>query len=413
MNRLKALGPGLLYAGAAIGVSHLVQSTRAGAEFGFTLLWAVVAANVIKFPFFEFGPRYTAATGKSLISGYRELGKGALLLFLLLTLCTMFIVEAAIISVTAGLAENFFHLGLPIAEWATILLVICSILLLFGRYSLLDNLIKVIILVLSITTIAAFFSSLFGHPHPEAYFKSFEWNQPDHVFFLIALMGWMPAPLDISVWHSVWSVAKNRAQKSRSSLADALFDFRVGYWGTLFMAIFFLSLGALVFFGGTEKVQPSAVGFANQLISLYTDSLGGWAFYIISVAAFTTMFSTALTCLDAFPRVLRPTTKLLFPRWNKASYNKSLYRVWLFITGTGTLLVVIFFMQSMKQLVDVATTISFLTAPVLAILNYQLIFGGRIKKAYVPGKRMKTLSLAGIVFLVGFSLYFLVVRFVF
>ena len=39
---LKRLGPGLLFAGAAIGVSHLVQSTRAGADFGFGLLWALL-----------------------------------------------------------------------------------------------------------------------------------------------------------------------------------------------------------------------------------------------------------------------------------------------------------------------------------------------------------------------------------
>ena len=45
-NFLKSLGPGLLWAGAAIGVSHLVQSTRAGAGFGFALVWVVVLANV-------------------------------------------------------------------------------------------------------------------------------------------------------------------------------------------------------------------------------------------------------------------------------------------------------------------------------------------------------------------------------
>ena len=36
--KLKNLGPGLLFAGAAIGVSHLVQSTRAGADFGLGLI---------------------------------------------------------------------------------------------------------------------------------------------------------------------------------------------------------------------------------------------------------------------------------------------------------------------------------------------------------------------------------------
>lgn len=48
---LKTLGPGLLYAGAAVGVSHLVQSTRAGASYGFELIWVVIVANIIKYPF--------------------------------------------------------------------------------------------------------------------------------------------------------------------------------------------------------------------------------------------------------------------------------------------------------------------------------------------------------------------------
>ena len=64
---LAVLGPGILFASTAIGVSHLVQSTRAGAIAGFGLLWAVVAANLAKYPFFEFGSRYANATGESLV----------------------------------------------------------------------------------------------------------------------------------------------------------------------------------------------------------------------------------------------------------------------------------------------------------------------------------------------------------
>ena len=53
IQNLKKLGPGLLFAGAAIGVSHLVQSTRAGADFGFGLLWALVISIILKYPFFN------------------------------------------------------------------------------------------------------------------------------------------------------------------------------------------------------------------------------------------------------------------------------------------------------------------------------------------------------------------------
>ena len=44
---ISKLGQGLLFAGAAIGVSHLVQSTRAGADFGFGLIWALILLSLI------------------------------------------------------------------------------------------------------------------------------------------------------------------------------------------------------------------------------------------------------------------------------------------------------------------------------------------------------------------------------
>ena len=56
IDQIKKLGPGLLFAGAAIGVSHLVQSTKAGAEFGFGLIWALILCNFFKYPFFYLEP---------------------------------------------------------------------------------------------------------------------------------------------------------------------------------------------------------------------------------------------------------------------------------------------------------------------------------------------------------------------
>ena len=74
IQNLKKLGPGLLFAGAAIGVSHLVQSTRAGADFGFGLLWALISI-ILKYPFFQYGSRFALATKMSLLDGYYKLGK--------------------------------------------------------------------------------------------------------------------------------------------------------------------------------------------------------------------------------------------------------------------------------------------------------------------------------------------------
>ncbi|MDX1673143.1 MAG: Nramp family divalent metal transporter, partial [Balneolaceae bacterium] len=108
----KSLGPGLLIAAAAIGVSHLVQSTRAGANYGFALVWAVVLANLFKYPFLEFGPRYAIATGESMVEGYKRLGRWAIWIFVVLTVGTMFAVQAAVTIVSASLAAEMTGIAL-------------------------------------------------------------------------------------------------------------------------------------------------------------------------------------------------------------------------------------------------------------------------------------------------------------
>lgn len=142
-----AFGPGLILAAAAIGVSHLVQSTRAGAEFGFALVWAVLLANMSKYPFLEFGPRYTITKRESIIQGYQRLGKWALYTFSGFTMLTMCVVQAAVTIVTASLAAELTGITLNPLLWSAIILAICIAILGAGQYSALDKAIKVIIVV--------------------------------------------------------------------------------------------------------------------------------------------------------------------------------------------------------------------------------------------------------------------------
>ena len=83
-GRLRALGPGVLMATAAIGGSHLVASTQAGALFGWQLIWLILLINILKYPFFRFGVEYTLSNNESLLSGYARRGKVYLYSFMLL-----------------------------------------------------------------------------------------------------------------------------------------------------------------------------------------------------------------------------------------------------------------------------------------------------------------------------------------
>ena len=156
-NSLALFGPGLLYAGAAVGVSHLVQSTRAGADFGYQLLWVVVVVNLIKYPIFELGPRYAAATGETLLDGYRRLGSWAVWMYVLMSVSTMFIFMGAISIVTAGLFANLFELQTNPVFLAIILLVISMLILGIGHYHTLDRIMKFVIVMLTLSTVAAVF----------------------------------------------------------------------------------------------------------------------------------------------------------------------------------------------------------------------------------------------------------------
>ncbi|MCO4822203.1 MAG: Nramp family divalent metal transporter, partial [Flavobacteriaceae bacterium] len=232
---LKSLGPGLLFAGAAIGVSHLVQSTRAGADFGLGLIWALLLVNLFKYPFFQFGPRYASATGESLLDGYKKLGKGVLVAYYIITFATMFTIQTAVTIVTAGLASSLFGDFINIELWTVVILVICLLLLIFGRYKLLDGLIKVIIITLTISTIAAVIAALNNNDASISMQQIVPKNAIE-IGFLIAFMGWMPAPLDISVWHSLWAIEKRNDDASFTP-KSALFDFNVGYISTIVLGI--------------------------------------------------------------------------------------------------------------------------------------------------------------------------------
>ena len=399
-NIFKSLGPGLLFAGAAVGVSHLVQSTRAGADFGFGLLWVLLLATVFKYPFFQFGPRYAAATGETLLDGYKKLGKVVLAISYAISFLTMFIIQAAVTIVTAGLAINIFG-TFDLFTWSVLITISSMIILLVGKYKLLDGLMKYVILLLTICTLFAVTAALLKNN--QAF--SFEQVIPKgtiEITFLIAFLGWMPTSLDISIWQSIWSVEKEKISHQKITPKQAIFDFNVGYIGTIFLAACFLILGALVMHNSEQSFSNKGGVFAGQLIELYTKNLGNFAYVFIAIAALTTMFSTTITALDASPRAMSKANELLFP--TKIKLN---YWFWIVVLSLGTFIILKYFSDNMGLMVKIGTILSFLTAPFYAILNYILITGKYTPKEHRPSIYLKILSICGIIFLVGFSAWFL------
>ncbi len=408
-QRLRAVGPGILFAGAAIGVSHLVQSTRAGAGFGFTLLWAVVLVLFFKYPFFQFAHRYTVAAGESMLQGYRRLGHGALVVFMVIVVVSSFITTAAVTIVTAGLVGALLGLDVSLTWLSMGLLVLISVLLLVGRYGLLDMGMKVMVLVLGVLTLVAVGVAWKHGPVGDP-----AWQDPDiwsvgGITFLLALMGWMPAPLDISVWSSLWILEKHREDPTLPQRTGAMLDFNLGYGATVVLALAFVSFGALVMHGTGVKFSPSGLIFSQQLIHMYTNTLGAWTRPVIALVAFITMFSTTLTVLDGYARTL--SSGLLLMVDGERALGKKLYPLFLLAQIIIAGLIINRFLGSMKTLVDIVTVLAFLAAPLVAGLNFRVMFLPTVPREQRPGRAMMIYCTAGMLFLVGFSLVWLKIRY--
>jgi Mn2+/Fe2+ NRAMP family transporter len=409
----QAFGPGLLWAAAAIGVSHLVQSTRAGADAGFALAGVILLALILKYPFFEYGPRYAAATGRSLIEGYAGIGRWAVWTYLLITLATAVIVNAAILLFTGFLLLSVFGLDLPVWLAAGALYGACAALLWIGRFRLLDRTVKAILIALAVSTL---FAAVLAFPHADlatiALIPDVGPGAMVSFAFLVALVGWMPSAVDISVWNSLWTLAKDEAEGARASVRNALLDFRIGYAGTGVLAFAFLTLGAAVMHGAGETFSPAGAVFSLQLVELYGQTLGAWSRPFVLIAVLTTMLSTSLTVVDGFPRGIARSIEVLAgrrPAGAPVDRREIGGIYWAAMAGIGmaTPLLLALFVGSLTGMVDFATTVTFLTAPVLGYLNLRAVLSDDVAPEHRPGAALRWLSWTALAVLAAFGVVYL------
>ncbi|TMP57510.1 divalent metal cation transporter [Pseudoalteromonas sp. S1612] len=397
-SRLGALGPGILMATAAIGGSHLVASTQAGALFGWQLFWLIVVVNVLKYPFFRFGMEYTLATKNSLVEGYKSQGPGYFYSFIALNIIAAVVNTAGVLLLTASLLHYALPISIPVTLLCWLILAACLIILLLGHFKALDNVAKAIMGLLTIATITALVIAINNGPVAPVNYVGPSPYELAMLGFMVALMGWMPAPIEISALSSLWLKEKQAQQSVTKS--QGLFDFNVGYWLTAGLALVFFSLGALVQYGQSSNIELGGVAFAKQLIDMYALTIGEWARPLVSAIAFLCMFGTTLTVLDGYARTLNESHKLLGFKQSKHSLN-----TWLILQALAGMAVILFFKSALGPMLTFAMTLAFVTTPVFAWLNFSLV---RSEPAIKHSLFLRGLTWLGLVYLVGFAMAFVV-----
>jgi Mn2+/Fe2+ NRAMP family transporter len=139
---LRNIGPGMVIAATGLGAGDLIAASVAGARFGTTILWAAVVGAIMKYAMNEGLTRWQLATGSTLLEGWvQRLPKIISLYFFVYLLVWSFIVAGALIA-AAGLAAHALYPGLSVELWGILHSLLALALVIIGRYSLLEHLMK-------------------------------------------------------------------------------------------------------------------------------------------------------------------------------------------------------------------------------------------------------------------------------
>lgn len=413
IDLIRIIGPGILYAAAAVGISHLVQATRTGAVYGLSLTTVIIFACLIKYPAIRFGTDYAVATGNNLITGYIRQGRLALAIFLSNVIFTVLFVPVAIALVTAGLLKGIFGINMSDMVLTAVVLFSTGLILIRGQYRLLERITKALVAVFTVLIFFAVAAVIGKVDWAPGNFLPPALNTTT-LFFIVTITGFMPSPLTAGTISSLWITAKTRQTGFRPTHSEAVLDFNIGFSTSLVLAIFFMLLGAGIMFGTGAEFAASSGGFAQQLIQIFTQTIGGWSFWFIGVAAIAVMYSSVLTVLDGNVRFVQILLAYLFPNLGSGESETGkpkLYNIIVICVCIGAAIVLSFFMQSFRAFIDLVSVVVAVTAPLLAILNHRAVTSDEIPVESRPSRLMLSWSLLGIFIMSIVSICYMYFRF--
>lgn len=389
------LGPGAVTMAAGIGTSHFLLAPTAGAMFGYALAWTVLAAHLVKYPAFDYASRYSHATGESLIEGFARLGPGHLALGFFGVAVAL--EGGVILGGVASVAASALIAGLPWVPFGFAVLGVCAAcgaLLWFGAYRGMERAAVLMLVVFAALTllVGALVLPDVGRMARGALIPAI----PAGSLLLVgALLGFMPAPLELGVMMSIWQVDGGLPEdgaKRRAHLPEALTDFRVGYLLAVVLGLVLVGLGASLL--QPRGLVPEGPGVITTISEIYGATLGTGVVPLYLLAAFLGMLATVLGVIDGFPRgASRALESTGRPRVQTRSGRD--VRYWLILyamlaVGVG----VAVFLPDPTLLVSLAATATVLLAPTWYLMIVLCVH--RLPKEDRPPRALRAWAWAGV-----------------
>ena len=298
IEKFKNIGPGALVAAAFIGPGTVTTCTVSGANYGYTLVWAIVFATLATIIFQEMAARIGIATQKGLAENIRERIPNAVVKWICLILVIVAIFIGNVAYETGNITGGILGLGAIFEISAEVKIaciigisVVAAILLFIGNFKVVQNVLTVVVVLMGLVFVVTAFAS---QPDWGAVIAGLMPTLPSTeqtggtspILVVVGLIGTTVVPYNLFL-HA--SSAADR-WKDPAQVSDARFDaaLSIGLGG--FFSLCIIICAAANIYGTGVKVTSGAA-----MATALTSTLGGWATVLFGIGLFCAGFTSAIT----------------------------------------------------------------------------------------------------------------------
>ncbi|MBD2355261.1 Nramp family divalent metal transporter [Tolypothrix sp. FACHB-123] len=350
-DNLKWLGPSFLWMLSAAGSGELLFTPRIAALYGYTLLWALLAAVILKWFINGEVGRFSVCTGTTILEGFKQL-PGPKNWAVWLILLPQIVVAISTVAGLAGAAATALILvsGGTVQLWTVIIIVVTAAIVFLGQYNLVEKISSYIGIARTIAVVAA---AIFVFPNFRKLASGLVPQVPQDVQYqeILPWLGFMLAGAAGLMWYSYWVDARgygaasvkgqesidpkqlNREEKKklRGWLKLMTISNTLAVVGALLAALSFLILGGELL--RPQGLVPQENQVAETLGNLLGDLWGTFGFWFMVAIVFITFCSTVLSVEDGFGRMFADGTQIILQgfgvrgRWTNEQFLQKFYVV--------------------------------------------------------------------------------------
>ncbi len=348
-QRFKWLGPSFLWMLSAAGSGELLFTPRIAAFYGYSLLWALLAAVILKWFINGEVGRFSVCTGATILEGFKQL-PGPKNWAIWLILLPQVVVAISTVAGLAGAAATALILmtGGTVQLWTVIIIVVTAAIVLFGQYNVVEKISSYVGIARTIAVVAA---AILVFPNLRQLAAGLVPQIPQNVRYqeILPWLGFMLAGAAGLMWYSYWVEARGygaagvkgkeaidpkqlnqeQRQKLRGWVSLMTLSNTLAVVGALLAALSFLILGGELL--RPQGLVPQENQVAETLGHLLGNIWGPFGFWFMVAIVFITFCSTVLSVEDGFGRMFADGTQILLQgfgiqgRWTNEKFWQRFY----------------------------------------------------------------------------------------